>query len=84
MNRPNIVLINCDDLGYGDPGCYGSKNHDTPALDRMAAEGMRFTDFYMAAPICSPSRSAMNEPSSRDTTGEARSRGTSCAATPGW
>ncbi len=59
MNRPNIVLINCDDLGYGDPGCYGSKNHDTPALDRMAAEGMRFTDFYMAAPICSPSRSAM-------------------------
>ena len=59
LDRPNIVLINCDDLGYGDPGCYGSTSHSTPALDRMATEGMRFTDFYMAAPICSPSRSAM-------------------------
>ena len=57
--RPNIVLINCDDLGYGDLGCYGSKVHDTPALDRMAAEGMRLTDFYMASPVCSPSRGAM-------------------------
>jgi arylsulfatase A-like enzyme len=59
LGRPNIILINCDDLGYGDPGCYGSETHSTPALDRLAAEGMRFTDFYMAAPICSPSRSAM-------------------------
>ncbi len=59
MKRPNIILINCDDLGYGDLGCYGSENHSTPALDRMAAEGMRFTDFYMAAACCSPSRSAM-------------------------
>ena len=57
--RPNIVLINCDDLGYGDIGCYGSPLNRTPALDRLASEGVRFTDFYMAAPVCSPSRGAM-------------------------
>ena len=56
---PNIVLINCDDLGYGDLGCYGSVCNATPAVDRLAAEGMRFTDFYMASPVCSPSRGAM-------------------------
>ena len=59
VRRPNIVLINCDDLGYGDLGCYGSQRNDTPTLDRLAAEGMRFTDFYMASPVCSPSRGAM-------------------------
>lgn len=58
-DRPNVILINCDDLGYGDVGCYGSTVHATPHLDRMAAEGMRFTDFYMASPVCSPSRGAM-------------------------
>jgi len=57
--RPNIVLINCDDLGYGDLGCYGSSLNATPAIDQMAAEGVRFTDFYMASPVCSPSRAAM-------------------------
>ena len=57
--QPNMVLINCDDLGYGDLGCYGSTLHDTPALDQMAAEGTCFTDFYMAAPVCSPSRAGM-------------------------
>tara|TARA_B100000700_G_scaffold312936_1_gene397271 strand:+ start:1195 stop:2640 length:1446 start_codon:yes stop_codon:yes gene_type:complete len=57
--RPNIVLINCDDLGYGDLSCYGSIQHDTPAIDQMAAEGVRFTDFYTASPVCSPSRAAM-------------------------
>lgn len=56
---PSIVLINCDDLGYGDVGCYGSRVNATPHLDRMAAEGVRFTDFYMASPLCSPSRGAM-------------------------
>lgn len=59
MQKPNIILINCDDLGYGDLACYGSPVNKTPALDRMAQEGMRFTDFYMASPVCSPSRGAM-------------------------
>ena len=56
--NPNIVLIYCDDLGYGDLGCYGS-SIPTPHLDRMAAEGMRFTQFYSANPVCSPSRAAL-------------------------
>ena len=55
---PNIVFILCDDLGYGDLGCYGSKIR-TPSLDRMASEGMRFTQFYSANPVCSPSRAAL-------------------------
>lgn len=57
--RPNIILINCDDLGFGDLGCYGSTVNRTPFLDRMAAEGTRFTDFYMGSPLCSPSRGGM-------------------------
>jgi arylsulfatase A-like enzyme len=57
--QPNILLINCDDLGYGDLGCYGNTVHRTPQLDRMAAEGLRFTDFYMPASVCSPSRGGM-------------------------
>ena len=56
---PNIVLINCDDLGYGDLGCYGSRVNHTPALDALASGGVRFTDFYMASPVCSPSRGGM-------------------------
>lgn len=56
---PNIILINCDDLGYGDLGCFGSTKNSTPHIDRLAAEGKRFTDFYMASPVCSPSRAAM-------------------------
>lgn len=56
---PNVILINCDDLGYGDLGCCGSTENSTPFLDSMAAEGVRFTDFYMASPVCSPSRGAM-------------------------
>lgn len=57
--RPNIILINCDDLGYGDLGCYGSRKNKTPNLDRLAEEGVRFTDFYMASPVCSASRAGM-------------------------
>ncbi len=60
MNKqPNILLMNCDDLGYGDLGCYGSTKNKTPHLDQMAAEGLTLTDFYMASPVCSPSRAAM-------------------------
>jgi arylsulfatase A-like enzyme len=57
--RPNIVLILLDDFGWADLGCYGSKYHRTPAVDRLAAEGMRFTDAYAACPVCSPSRAAI-------------------------
>ncbi len=56
--RPNIVLIYCDDLGYGDLGVYGSKIR-TPNLDRLAGQGTRFTNFYSANPVCSPSRAAL-------------------------
>ena len=59
MNKPNIILINCDDLGYGDLGCYGSKLNDTPNIDKLSEEGIKFTNFYMASPVCSPSRAAM-------------------------
>lgn len=59
MSRPNIILINCDDLGYGDLACYGNQLHRTPAIDRLAQEGLKLTDFYMASPVCSPSRGAM-------------------------
>lgn len=58
-SRPNVVLVNCDDLGYGDLGCYGSTANRTPALDRLAAEGLRLDSFYMASPVCSPSRGAL-------------------------
>jgi arylsulfatase len=55
---PNIVLIYADDLGYGDLGCYGSRIR-TPNLDRLAAEGARFTHYYSANPVCSPSRASL-------------------------
>ena len=59
LERPNFILILCDDLGYGDIGCYGSEKHRTPRLDQAAAEGIRFTDFYAGSPVCSPSRAAL-------------------------
>ena len=57
--QPNIVLIIADDLGYGDLGCYGAADASTPHLDRLAERGMRFTDAYVTAPICSPSRAGL-------------------------
>jgi arylsulfatase A-like enzyme len=56
---PNLVIILADDLGYGDLGCYGHPSIRTPNLDRMASQGMRFTDFYVAACVCTPSRAAL-------------------------
>ncbi len=57
--RPNVVLIMTDDMGYADMSCQGSKTIHTPNLDRMAAEGTRFTDFYVAQPVCTASRAAL-------------------------
>ncbi|HEY5312614.1 MAG TPA: sulfatase-like hydrolase/transferase, partial [Pirellulales bacterium] len=57
--HPNVVLILLDDLGWADLGCYGSKFHRTPNVDRLASQGMRFTDAYAACPVCSPSRAAI-------------------------
>ncbi|HUT34428.1 MAG TPA: arylsulfatase [Planctomycetota bacterium] len=57
--KPNIVFILADDLGYGDLGCYGQKQIKTPCLDKMAAEGVRFTDAYAGSTVCAPSRCAL-------------------------
>ncbi len=56
---PNIIIIMADDLGYGDLGCYGHPSINTPNLDSMAAEGLRFTDFYAGQSLCTPSRAAL-------------------------
>ncbi len=56
---PNIVLINADDVGYGDVGCYGATKVRTPHIDRLAAEGRRFTDAHSASAVCTPSRYAL-------------------------
>jgi len=57
--RPNVVFILADDLGYADVGCYGQKRIRTPNIDKLAAEGMRFTQFYSGNPVCAPSRCAL-------------------------
>jgi len=59
VEKPNLVIVFCDDAGYADVGCFGAKGYETPNLDRMAAEGVRFTDFYAAAASCTPSRAAL-------------------------
>ncbi|MEK6239618.1 MAG: sulfatase-like hydrolase/transferase, partial [Planctomycetales bacterium] len=56
--RPNVIFLLTDDLGYSDVGCYGASKVKTPHIDRLAAEGIRFTNFHAAASICSPSRAA--------------------------
>jgi arylsulfatase A-like enzyme len=58
-DRPNLIFIMADDLGYGDLGCYGQQVITTPHIDRMAAEGLRFTHFYAGATVCAPSRSVL-------------------------
>jgi len=59
QSKPNIIFILADDLGYGDLGCYGQPRIDTPSLDRMAAEGIRFTQAYAGYTVCAPSRSVL-------------------------
>ncbi|MGC3959270.1 MAG: sulfatase-like hydrolase/transferase [Verrucomicrobiota bacterium] len=57
--RPSIILITADDLGYGDLGCYGQTRIQTPNLDKLAAEGIRFTSCYAGSAVCSPARAAL-------------------------
>ncbi len=77
--KPNIIFILADDLGYGDLGCYGQKLIQTPHLDRMAAEGMRFMQFYAGSTVCAPSRSVLMTGLH---TGHTRVRGNSGTANP--
>ena len=59
VQSPNIILIFMDDMGYGDLSCYGAVNYRTPNIDKMAAEGIRFTNFLAAQAVCSASRAAL-------------------------
>ncbi len=59
QDQPNIVFVFIDDMGYGDLGCYGNADAKTPNIDRLAEEGLRFSQFYVNAPVCSPSRVAV-------------------------
>ena len=58
--RPNVVLVFIDDMGWGDFSCFGNQAAQTPNIDRMASEGIRFEQFYVNSPICSPSRTAIS------------------------
>lgn len=58
-SRPNIIVLLCDDLGYGDLSCFANPNIHTPNLDQLARDGVRFTDCYSASPVCSPSRAGL-------------------------
>jgi hypothetical protein len=57
--RPNVVFVSIDDLGWDEFGCYGNTFNETPHIDRLAREGLQFTDAYAAAPLCSPMRAAL-------------------------
>src|ERR1044072_7812980 len=57
--RPNVIFILADDLGWGDLSCYGRPDYRTPNLDRLAAQGVKFTDAYSASAVCTPTRSAL-------------------------
>jgi arylsulfatase A len=59
LQRPNIVIVQADDLGYGDLSAYGQAQFQTPALDRLAADGIRFTEYYAGSTVCAPSRAAL-------------------------
>jgi len=59
QRAPNIILILADDLGYGELGCYGQAIIETPNIDKLAAQGVRFTQFYSGSPVCAPSRCAL-------------------------
>lgn len=76
-NRPNVIFVLADDLGYGDPGCFGQKRIATPNIDKLAQEGMRFTNFYAGSTICAPSRSVLM---TGQHTGHTRVRGNMCTA----
>ena len=58
-SKPNILFILCDDMGYGDLGCYGQPYISTPHIDQMASEGMRFTQAYAGSPVSAPSRATL-------------------------
>src|SRR5690606_33947548 len=59
VKKPNIIVILSDDAGYADFGCYGGKEIPTPNIDALAAEGVRFTDAYVSASVCAPSRAGL-------------------------
>ena len=60
-DRPNVLFILADDLGYGDLSSYGRPDYDTPVLDRLATQGMKFTSAYAAAPVCTPTRCRVHD-----------------------
>ena len=59
VTKPNIILVMADDLGYGELSCYGSSKVNTPNLDKLAKQGVKFLDFHSNGPVCSPTRAAL-------------------------